>query len=521
MGNKRDKLRFFSWFRSELKIKRWLLLAVISVIAICYALSIIFVTNTLNMATIFKIICLFIFGFAGIVVSYISMQKRTLEIMVKQTDKRDNVKSLIYNKKVYSQGPKIVVIGGGTGLNAVLSGLKKYTDNITAVVTGYEITKKTARSKYMAFYTDDIKESIIALSKNENEMRKLMEYKLSSNDEKSISFGDMYFKAMQDMNSDLSKSIEKVKDVLNITGRVLPVTPDEYEICADLSDGTSVKGKSQISDSMSEHVAKIERVYLSPSNIKASPEVISAIKEADCIVIGPGSIYTSVVPNLLVKGISKALKETKAFTVFVSNIMTQPGETYNYSLSDHIKAIKRHIGEASIDYCLYDTGDIIPEYIRTYNVRGSDLVDQDIQKAKAEGVKLMKRDLATIKNKYIRHDADSLAAAIIDLICEDLKFKDKQNDPEYLYLKQKLKYKKIKSSNGSKWKKRKIDKSGKSKFYSKYEERLKSIKESDDRVKRAIATNKRNSQIMERVTTMKKMQNSKKQESEVQKKKIV
>ena len=161
MESKKTKLRFFSWFRSEYKIKRWLLLAIISASAICWALSTIFVTDTLNFGTIIKIALLFIFGFSGIVVSYISMQKRVLEIMVKKTDKRDNVKSLIYNKKVYSQGPKIVVIGGGTGLNTVLKGLKNYTENITAVVTGYDTSRSNFSGRKSSKMAEDIKESII------------------------------------------------------------------------------------------------------------------------------------------------------------------------------------------------------------------------------------------------------------------------------------------------------------------------------------------------------------------------
>ncbi len=501
MESKKTKLRFFSWFRSEYKIKRWLLLAIISASAICWALSTIFVTDTLNFGTIIKIALLFIFGFSGIVVSYISMQKRVLEIMVKKTDKRDNVKSLIYNKKVYSQGPKIVVIGGGTGLNTVLKGLKNYTENITAVVTGYDTSRSNFSGRKSSKMAEDIKESIIALAKNETEMRNIIECNFSKDSENPLTFGDMYVTEMQRINHDLSKSIERAKDVFNITGTVLPVTSDSYEICADYTGGHSVQGKENIYETMCNVNDRIDRVYLSPSNVKTSSEVITAIKEADAIVIGPGSLYTSIIPNLLVKGVSRAIKESSAFTVYISNIMTQPEETCNFSLSDHIKAIKRHLGEASIDYCIYDTGDVIPEYIRKYNSEGADLVNQDIQNAKAEGVKLIKRDLATITEKHIRHDSDLVAKAIIDLICEDLKFKDKQNDPEYIFLRQQMRYKKLKPNSDSRWKKRKF-KDGKSKFYSKYQERVDSLKDSEEKIKRMNKTTEKNDRMLERVSTM-------------------
>ena len=381
---------FFSWFKSENKIKRWLFLILVSMIAICYVMSTIFVTESLDITSVFKIVILFILGFSGIVFSVVSIQKRTLELLVKETDKRDNVKSLIYNKKVYNQGPKIVVIGGGNGLNAVLRGLKTYTDNITAVVTvsDYGEGKTDSRKLLNTLPLDDIKESLIALASNEEEMENLIKHKFTYGALKSLSFGDIYLLAMQNLYSDFSKSIEKSKNILNITGRVLPVTQDEIEICAELTDGTTIKGKNEIPEVLGEKICNIKRVYISPSNCRVAAGVLEAIKEADAIVIGPGSLYTNVIPNLLVKGVSRAIKESKGFKIYVSNIMTEPGQTYNYSLSDHIRAIKRHIGEGIIDYCIYDTGEITPEYIRRYNMQGSELVEQDIQRAKAEGVKL-------------------------------------------------------------------------------------------------------------------------------------
>lgn len=515
---------FFSWFKSENKIKRWLFLILVSMIAICYAMSTIFVTESLNITSVFKIVILFILGFSGIVFSVVSIQKRTLELLVKETDKRDNVKSLIYNKKVYNQGPKIVVIGGGNGLNAVLRGLKTYTDNITAVVTvsDYGEGKTDSRMLLNTLPLEDIKESLIALAYNEEEMENLIKHQFTYGALKSLSFGDIYLLAMQNLYSDFSKSVEKSKNILNITGKVLPVTQDEIEICAELTDGTVIRGKNEIPDVINEKVCNIKRVYISPSNCKVSPGVVEAIKEADAIVIGPGSLYTNVIPNLLVKGVSKAIKESKAFKIYVSNIMTEPGQTYNYSLTDHIRAIKRHMGEGMIDYCIYDTGEVMPEYIRKYNMQGSELVEQDIQRAKNEGIKLIKRDLATVENGHIRHNPDAIAGAIIELVCEDLKFKDKQNDPEYLILSQKLKYKKINPKKKNKWKKQKLNKDGKSKFYSKYENRIMSIRESDEKLKRKIMNEKRSNQILEKVSNMKKYntdtQRAKKIEEEKQRK---
>ena len=174
--------------------------------------------------------------------------------------------------------------------------------------------------------------------------------------------------------------------------------------------------------------------------------MIEAIKNADCIVIGPGSLYTNVIPNLLVNGVTKAIKESVAIKVYISNIMTEPGQTDNYSVSDHLNAIIDHCGKGIIDYCIYDTGEIIPEFIKKYNFEGQDLVEQDIEKVK--GIKFLQRNLSMISDEHIRHDPNLVASSIIELICDDLKYQDKQNDPQYLMLNTKLKEeKRIKKIN--------------------------------------------------------------------------
>lgn len=497
---------FFSWFKSGYKIKRWLILILLAMLSICHAFATIFVEETLDIKTMIKVAILFILGFLGIVIGAVSIQKRNLEILIKKTDRRNSAKSLIYNKKVYDQGPKIVVIGGGNGLNTVLRGLKTYTENITAIVTVSDYGEKRTKSSSLldTLPLEDIKAGMVALSSNEEETEKILNFKFQYGSLKSLSFGDIYLLAMQNIHSDFSKAVQKSSDILKMTGKVLPVTEEKIEICAELTDGSTIRGRNEIPDAMNEKITSIKRIYLNPSNVKAAPGVLEAIREADAIVIGPGSLYTNVIPNLLVRGVSKAIKESNGFTVYVSNIMTEPGQTYNYSLSDHIRAIKRHIGEGIIDYCIYDTGEVTPEFIRKYNLKGSEIVDQDIQRAKAEGVNLIKRDLATIEDNHIRHDPDAIASTIIELICEDLKFKDKQNDPQYLMLKQKVRYKKITSPTKEKWKKPKLDKTGKSKFYSKYEDRIMSLRESNEKIKADMKKSQRNGQILDKVSGMRK-----------------
>ena len=231
-------------------------------------------------------------------------------------------------------------------------------------------------------------------------------------------------------------------------------------------------------------ITKNNRVFISPPNCRATPEVVQAIKEADCIVIGPGSLYTNVIPNLLVNGVYKAMKDSKAIKIYVSNIMTEPGQTDNYSLADHIKAIIEHTGKNVIDYCIYDTGEIIPEYIKRYNLKGSELVAQDVAKARTLGVRLLQRDLACIENGYIRHNPELVARAISELICDDLKYRDKQSDPQYMLLKSKLEYEKqfnkIKNKPKRKRKTNENKKERKSKFLSKYGKRIEAMRNTEE-----------------------------------------
>ena len=485
---------FFKWFKSSTKIKRWMLLMILGIILVCYGMAKVIVTNELTFGELAKIILTFVFGFTFTIISIICIQKRTLEMLVEESDTRNledkgKMNSLIFNKKVYNQGPKVVVIGGGAGLNTVLRGLKNYTDNITAVVTlsDYGATQGKTEEEMNLAALEDIEQSIIALSANEDEMSKLINLKMTDNTYRGKKFGDIYLTAMKEAVGDFTTSVKEVQKILNMTGKVLPATYDRIKICAELEDGTVVECKDKIPEIVSQKLSKITRVYISPTNIRVAPGVIDAIKEADSIVIGPGSLYTNVIPNLLVPGVSKAIREAKGFKVYVSNIMTENGQTDNYTLYDHIKAIIDHAGKGIIDYCVYDTGEIVPEYIRSYNKEGSDLVEQDISKVKDEGIKLIQRNLSTIENGRLRHNPDAIATSIIQLICDELKFRDMQNDTQYIMLDSKIKdtKKKLKQENKKnkpdKKKSKKKSKHSGSKFLDKYNERITSIRESENK----------------------------------------
>ena len=479
---------FLRWFKSGAKMKRWVVIILIGVTLCCYGMMKILTGKKLEFMELAKIIAVFVIGFVLLIVGIISIQKRTLELLVAESDKRNSkkntdVKSLIFNKKVYNQGPKIVAIGGGSGLNSVLKGLKHYTDNITAIVTVSDYGEQVSDSRKMleTMPLDDIKQSLIALSANEDAMGGILNYKFNTGKLKSLSFGDIYLLGMKELYGDFAESIKQSKEVLNITGKVLPVTLEEIKICAELEDGTIIENREKIEEEVTSRISKISRIFINPTSCKPAPGVLEAIAEADAIIIGPGSLYTNVIPNLLVKGVTKAIKESKAFKIYISNLMTELGQTDTYSLSDHIKAIKEHVGEGVIEYCIYDTGEIIPEFIRKYNMEGQDLVEVDVSKAKAEGVNLMQRDISCVTDGYVRHNPDAIAASIIQLICDDLKFNDMQNNTQYMILNDKLKdaKKSLKQDQKARPKTNNKTPRGKSKFYQKYQERIKSIQEAE------------------------------------------
>lgn len=455
---------FFGWLKNSTKIKRWIFLVLVGMALACYGFAQILVLERLILNDIIKIVLTFVAGASLFVIGLVLLQKRTLELAVLQ-----DAKTLDELGESKDRGPKIVVIGGGVGLYKVITGLKNYTNNITAIVTVSSYGNREKRRP-----TDDIKNCMIALARESQEMAKLMNQKIND-----VTFGDIYVEAIHKANRDLATGIEKSNSVLSMIGKVLPATLDEMHICVELDDGTVIEDKEKIADITTDKVTKINRVYIKPTNCRTAPGIIESIKEADAIVIGPGSLYTEVIPNLLIKNVARTIRESKAYKIYISNIMTQNGHTDDYELSQHIQAIIEHAGTDIIDYCICDNGDIVPEILRKYNKAGASLVNIDRQNVK--DARIITADVSQVEGECIRHNPELTAKQIIEIIVNDLKFKDKKTDEHYVWLNSKLKEvkKKYKNVNKPKSKKQKRTKS-KSKFINKYQDRIESIRESDD-----------------------------------------
>lgn len=332
---------------------------------------------------------------------------------------KEKVKAKYFRNKE-SSSPKVLVIGGGTGQSVFLRGLKYYTKNITAVVTVADDGGGSGvlREDLGMLPPGDIRNCLLALANIEPIMDEVMNYRFTEGALKGQSFGNLFLAAMNGLYGNFEVAIYKMSQIFAITGKVLPVTLEDISLIAKLKDNTIIKGESNIPNQSKLRNSQIEKVYLEPKNVRPLSEVINSIENADIIVIGPGSLYTSIMPNLLVNGVVDAIKKSKAPKIYVSNIMTQPGETDSYNVVQHINAIVKHSGENIIDYVITNN-EVLPEYIYDrYKKDGAKLVLLDKEQKsilKDMGIKAIEENLIEIKSNYIRHDAKCISNIIVDL----------------------------------------------------------------------------------------------------------
>jgi uncharacterized cofD-like protein len=357
----------------------------------------------------------------------------------------DGVSNLVYERSITIKGPKIVALGGGTGLSTMLRGLKRYTANITAVVTVADDGGGSGalRQDLGMLPPGDIRNCILALADTEPIMEQLLQYRFTEGTLKGQSFGNLFLAAMNGISTNFEEAVRKMSDVLAVTGRVLPVTSQDVHLCALLENGIEVCGESKISAFQKKYSSRIQSVYLRPHNVKPLQEVLEAIDKADIIVIGPGSLYTSVMPNLVVKGVAQAIKNSNALKLYICNIMTQPGETEGYSAYEHIAAIEKHVGKGLIDYCIVNKQTIPDELLQRYIEDGAQAVLLDRHKFKEANIRLLEGDLLAVSNGFIRHDTAKLAQMIAQVALNEILSENKERIIDYYYVKDRLKKIKI------------------------------------------------------------------------------
>lgn len=441
-------MRLIYWLRPGLKIKRWLVAGLMGIflvsISISYHLLKFNIVNS-NWTSI-------LVGLAGLGILFLSLRQGIISILdfvyypATLTGKNGNNKlnKKIYDKKFLSRGPKIVVIGGGTGLSVLLRGLKLFTSNITAIVTVTDDGGGSGklREDLGMLPPGDIRNCILALADMEPTMEQLLQHRFKEGDLKGQSFGNLLIASMNDISDNFEEAIKKISDVLAVTGKVLPVTLKDVTLYAKLKNGSVIKGESSIPIKCLELNSPIENIFIRPKDARAIKEAVDAIDNADLVLLGPGSLYTSVIPNLLVKNIKESLNRTKALKIYVSNVMTQPGETDNYTVYEHVDALLRHWLDASIDYVVANTGGISDVIGKKYGTEGAEVIkltQEDKEKLRAKGIKLITEDLIDIKEDYVRHDAVKLSRIIINLVLQWKVANDRNRIIDYFYIKEIMK----------------------------------------------------------------------------------
>ena len=407
------------WLIPGLQVKRWFALIFLGAVLMTLGVLILFDIKpvfytmefirkiAMNVSTEWIAFAIVMFG-AGMF--FKGWQKTNLS-MLDGADKQSLLENL-YRRRKLNRGPKIVAVGGGTGLSMLLRGIKNITNNVTAVVTVGDDGGSSGRlrEEMGVFPPGDIRNCIAALADDEDLVTKLFQYRFRNGEGlEGHSFGNLFLTALCSITGDMVRAVKESSNVLSIRGRVLPSTLDDMKLVAEMEDGRIIHGESNIPEAH----GKIKRLFTDPQNCHALADVISAIREAELIILGPGSLYTSVIPNLLIQEISHEIAKSNAKKIYVCNIMTQPGETDGYSVCDHVNAIMKHAGSKKvIDAVLVN--DFMPSNLaKKYEMAGSYPVKLDLDNLKKLGVKLVTRKLIEdSKEGLVRHSSNRVARAI-------------------------------------------------------------------------------------------------------------
>lgn len=424
-------MHFLKWLYPGMKLKRWLLLFSLGVIAASIGLAIVFnykYVGTVEEA-IFRMVYLTtgqyyyavttIAGMAIIALGLTVMTLATRQIIhsvisVLIPDGPDRLVEIIFQKRKLNKGPTITVIGGGTGLSVLLRGIKSVTSNITAIVTVADDGGSSGRLRedLGMIPPGDLRNCLVALADTEPLMEKLFQHRFGGDGSLAgHSFGNLFIAAMTEVLGDVEQALKESSKVLAVRGKVLPASVQTVRLKAELEDGSIVEGESQIPLAGK----RIKRVFINPEDAEPVEGALEALREADAVLLGPGSLYTSVLPNLLVHGIAEALRKTPAVKIYICNVMTQPGETDGYSAADHVRALLDHVGPGVIDYVVVNSQEVAPALQEVYASQGAFPVAVDAEAIEAMGIKVLKANIISETN-LVRHDPLKLSRAIISMV---------------------------------------------------------------------------------------------------------
>ena len=398
------------WLFPGMLVKRWVSLGIIGIIMISMGFAIIISQDEPAAKTGASVVI--ILGIIIVITSVKRMIKSLLKVLMPQNSSKDLV-DLVYNRRQLERSFNVVALGGGTGLSTLLQGLKEYTSNITAIVTVADDGGSSGRlrEEFDMLPPGDIRNCLVALADVEPLMGRLFQFRFKEGEGlKDHSFGNLFLTAMMKVTGDFEKAVKESSKVLAIRGSVIPSTLSRITLVAEYQDGTRTIGESNIPNAST----SIKRLYIRPSDCKATRDAIEAIKRADIILLGPGSLYTSIMPNILIPDIYSEIAASKALRVYISNVMTQHGETNGYTASKHLKAILAHTSPDAITHCIVNTGKVPENLLDKYKEKKAYPVTPDAEAIEKMGYKTIRANVISTRD-YIRHDPQKLARIISNL----------------------------------------------------------------------------------------------------------
>lgn len=425
---RRNPLNFIKWLYPNLKVKRWFFLAVVGIFLFATGFAVMndgvalgylelqlreiiyHLTGNAHRTAIPTGAFISGLGILAIVIGFKHMLHSIISVIL--PDNEERIVDLVYSRQHLRRGPKIVVIGGGTGLSALLRGLKEYTRNLTAIVTVADDGGSSGKLRHEMgiLPPGDVRNCLVALADTENIMEDLFSYRFETGTLQGHSLGNLFLAGLTDMFGDFQKGIEQVSKVFALRGNVYPSTLEQIVLVAELTDGKLIKGETAVRTTE----GKIKRVFLEPGDCHPLPDALKALEEADLIVLGPGSLYTSVLPNLLVPGLQEKIREVNAPCIYACNIMTEPGETDDYEVADHLQAIIDHCGPQFVDAVLANKQEIPEDLLANYAREGAGPVLGEATAVEWLGAKYYAADLVQEGN-VVRHDSKRLARELVNL----------------------------------------------------------------------------------------------------------
>ena len=317
----------------------------------------------------------------------------------------------------WERGPKIAAVGGGTGLSTMLRGLKRYTRNLSAIVTVADDGGGSGmlRRDMGILPPGDIRHCMEALANTEPIMERLLTYRFTEGALAGQSFGNLFLAALNGVTGSFEEAVRQMSKVLAVTGQIIPVTGADVQLEAVFENGARVVGESGICACKKEQNCRIDHVDLIPEHPAPMQSALRAIREADLILLGPGSLYTSIIPNLLVDGVAEEIVKAPAPKIYICNIMTQEGETEGYTAADHVEALLAHGGRDLVDICLANSTPVPPDLVEKYQEESAAPLRVDRERLAALGLELVELPVADTQGNYARHDPEKLAQALLEI----------------------------------------------------------------------------------------------------------